>query len=243
MASFVLVPGAWCGGWAWKWVTPLLRNAGHDVYPLTLTGLGERSHLAHADIDLDTHIQDVINVIEYEDLNDFVLVEWSYGGNVITGVANRIPERIAQLIYLDANRPKHNETLVDEVDPWWQARKQLTNEQGDGWRIPIVTDSWADPTDESGYIPDASIRNWCIERVVPQPIKTFTQPLSVTNPEMAAIPHRHIVCSQGRSEEELAATREAIAQQGGSYRELASHHLCLWVVPEVVATALLDSPQ
>jgi pimeloyl-ACP methyl ester carboxylesterase len=241
MASFVLVPGAWCGGWAWKWVTPLLRKAGHEVYPLTLTGVGERSHLAHADIDLDTHIQDVINVIEYEDLNGFVLVGWSYGGNVITGVADRIPERIAQLIYLDANRPNHNETLADEADPWWQARKQLTNEQGNGWRVPIVTDSWADPADASGYIPDASIRNWRIERVVAQPIKTFTQPLLLNSPEMAVIPHRHVVCTQGRSEEELATTHEAIVQQGGSYRELASHHVCLWVVPEMVATALIDS--
>lgn len=138
MAIFVLVPGAWSGGWAWKWVTPLLRHAGHEVYPITLTWLGERSHLAHPDINLDTHIQDLINVIEYEDLNECVLVGWSYGGAIITGVADRIPERVRQLVYLDATRPNHNEAVADEADPWWQARKQLTNEQGNGWRVPIV---------------------------------------------------------------------------------------------------------
>ena len=241
MATFILVPSGWGGGWAWKWLTPLLRHAGHEVYSITLTGLGERSHLAHPDVDLDTHIQDVINVIEYEDLSGCVLVGWSYGGHVITGVADRIPERFRQLIYLDANRPNHNETVQDEADPWWQTRKQLTDEQGDGWRVPIVTDSWADPTAMSEYIPDATIRKWCIERVVPQPIKTFTQRISLTNARMLAVPHRHIVCTLGKSEEELASIREAIEQQGGAYHELASNHMCPWVAPELVATALQDA--
>lgn len=109
--------------------------------------------------------------------------------------------------------------------------------------IPVsITESWADPTDMSGYIPDATIRRWCIERVVPQPIKTLTQPLSLTNPRMPALPHRHIVCTQGRpTEEDLAVIREAIEQQGGSYRELASHHLCVWVAPGLVATALQEA--
>jgi pimeloyl-ACP methyl ester carboxylesterase len=240
MATFILVPHGWGGGWTWKWLTPLLRHAGHEVFLITLTGLGERSHLAHRDVDLDTHIQDVINMIEYEDLSGFVLVGWSYGGHVITGVADRIPERVRQLIYLDANRPNHNETVMDEADPWWQARKQLTNEQGDGWRVPIVTDSWANPT-ALDYIPDATMRTWCIERLVPQPIKTFTQPISLTNARMLAIPHRHIVCTQDKSAEELAETREAIKQQGGSYHELASIHACAWVAPELVATALQDA--
>jgi len=243
MATFVLVPGGWCGGWAWKWVTPLLRQAGHQVYPITPTGLGERSHLAHPDLDLDTHVQDVINVIQYEDLNEIVLVGWSYGGLLITGVGDRIPQRIRQLVYLDvdARRLNRNESAVIEGDPWWQARKQLTDEQGNGWRVPIVMDSWEDPTDTSAYIPDATIRRWCMERVVPQPIKTFTQRLSLTNAPMTALPHRHIVCTQDKSEEDVAEMREVIKQRGGAYRELATHHLCLWVAPELVATALLDA--
>src|SRR5262245_35460676 len=145
MATFILVPGGWCGGWAWRWVTPHLSHAGHKTYPITLTGLGERRHLAHPEIDLNTHIQDVMNVIEYEDLNNCILVGWSYGGPVITGVADRLSARIQHLIYLDAPRPKDGEALADEADPWWQARKQLTVEQGDGWLVPCVTTSWQDP--------------------------------------------------------------------------------------------------
>src|SRR5918995_2086278 len=105
MAAYLLVPGAWLGGWAWKDVAARLRAEGHDVYPVTLTGLGERAHLATPDVDLETHIQDVVNVLFYEDLRDVVLVKHSYGGNVITGVADRSPERLRQLVYLDAATP------------------------------------------------------------------------------------------------------------------------------------------
>jgi len=97
MATFVLVHGGWAGGWVWKYVAPLLRAAGHEVYTPTLTGLGERVHLAHPDIDLALHIQDVVNVVLYEDLHDVVLVGWSLGGMMITGVAEKIPERLELL--------------------------------------------------------------------------------------------------------------------------------------------------
>src|SRR3954447_25431914 len=102
MSSFVLVHGAWGGGWAWKKVIALLRAAGHDVHATTATGLGDRVHLAGPAGDLDTHITDVANVLAVEDLTEVTLVGWSYGGMIITGVAERAPERLAQLVYLDA---------------------------------------------------------------------------------------------------------------------------------------------
>src|SRR5574340_886568 len=102
MATFVLVHGGFHGGWCWKKVTPLLRAAGHEVYTPTLTGLGERVHLASPEIDLSTHIQDVVNVLEYEDLREVVLVGHSYGGMVIAGVADRAAPRVAHLVYFDA---------------------------------------------------------------------------------------------------------------------------------------------
>src|SRR5688500_20382835 len=105
MATFVLVPGGWSGGWAWNKLTPYMRAAGHDVYTPTPTGLGERVHLAHPDIDLDTHITDVVNVLAFEDLRDVILLGWSYGGMVISGVADRAAERLAQLVYFDAVVP------------------------------------------------------------------------------------------------------------------------------------------
>src|SRR5690348_9394248 len=102
MATFVLVHGASSGAWAWnRLVAPLLRRKGHDVFPVTLTGLGDRAHLGTPETNLDTHVQDVVNVLFYEDLNDVILAGHSYGGVVITGVADRCPERLRQLVYLD----------------------------------------------------------------------------------------------------------------------------------------------
>ncbi len=113
MATFVLVHGAWHGGWCWKYVTPLLRAAGHDVFTPTLTGVGERAHLARPDTGLETHIQDIAGVLTYEDLQRVLLVGHSLGGPVITAVADRIAERIAHLIYLDATIPRDGQADVD----------------------------------------------------------------------------------------------------------------------------------
>ena len=113
MATFVLVHGAWAGGWIWKKITPLLRAAGHDVHATTATGLGDRVHLTDPAIDLDTHITDVANVLAFEELTDVTLVGWSYGGMIITGVAERVPERLAQLVYLDANVPADGENSYE----------------------------------------------------------------------------------------------------------------------------------
>src|SRR5215213_11633038 len=113
MATFVLVHGSMHGGWCWKRVAPLLRAAGHDVHTPILTGPGERVHLAHSGIDLDTHIRDVLGVLEFEDLHDVVLVGHSYGTMVITGVADRAPERIAHLVYLDGVMAGEGQAALD----------------------------------------------------------------------------------------------------------------------------------
>ena len=115
MATFVLVHGGWAGGWQWREVAGLLRAAGHEVFTPTLTGLGERVHLANPDIGLDTHIQDILMVLEYEELRDVILVGYSYSGMVITGVAELAPERISQLIYLDAFVPQDGQSMLDNA--------------------------------------------------------------------------------------------------------------------------------
>ena len=123
MATYVLVHGGGHGGWCYQRVARLLRSAGHEVYTPTLTGLGERSHLLSPDIDLDLHIRDVVAVLHYEDLDDVILVGHSYGGMVITGVADRAADRIGRVVYLDAANPENGQSLVDvagpiiEVDP------------------------------------------------------------------------------------------------------------------------------
>src|SRR5258706_480392 len=102
MTTYVLVAGAWLGGWARQPVPHRLRKLGHEVYPVTLTGLGERAHLASPQIDLETHIADIVNLIRFEDLREVVLVGHSYGGVPVSGAADRIPDRVAQVAYLDS---------------------------------------------------------------------------------------------------------------------------------------------
>jgi pimeloyl-ACP methyl ester carboxylesterase len=137
MATFVIVHGAWSGAHAWRWVRPLLRAAGHDVYTPCLTGLGERAHLADSTTDLDTHIRDVEAVLHYEDLRDVILVGHSYGGMVITGLADRGSDRLAQLVYLDADVPLDGQS---ELDMLWDDEREPSLEaarsHGDGWKIP-----------------------------------------------------------------------------------------------------------
>ena len=137
MVTFVLVHPAWLGGWCWRKVTPLLRARGHEVFTPTLTGLGERSHLAKRDIGLETHIQDVVNVLEYEDLSRVILVANSSGGVVITGVADRLPERIARLVYVDAFVPEDGQSLLDIIPPERRpVMESLVRTEGQGWLLP-----------------------------------------------------------------------------------------------------------
>lgn len=136
---FVLVHPAWHGGWCWKKVVPLLRDGGQQVLTPTLTGLGERSHLARPEIGLEAHVDDVLNVLKYEDLRGVVLVGHSSGGMVITGVADRSPERIAHIVYLDAFVPEHGQALFDLVAPERrQAMEALVASEGEGWLLRVL---------------------------------------------------------------------------------------------------------
>ena len=198
MATFVIVHGAWSGGHAWRWLRPLLQAAGHEVFTPALTGLGERSHLANAQIDLDTHVLDVVGVLEYEDLLQVVLVGHSYGGVVITGVADRVPERLAQLVYLDAEVPMDGQSEFDLLPPEERAvYQESARSKGQGWRIlPPVPEPLPDDL-------DANLR-WAMSRMVPQPVATFAQPLRLTNPAGLRVPR---LCAVHRGERGARASR------------------------------------
>jgi pimeloyl-ACP methyl ester carboxylesterase len=172
MATYVLMHGAWYGGWCWRKVTPLLRAAGHEVHAPTLTGLGERVHLAAPAVGLDTHVQDVLHVLEYEDLSGVVAVGHSYGGLVIAGVADRAPERLAHLVYLDADIREDGEAFVDGLPPARRAALEArVRTDGAGWRLPLDVDSALD-----GYgVDDPAERRWMAARLVPHPWKTATK--------------------------------------------------------------------
>jgi len=176
-ATFVLVHGAWHGGWCWKKVIPLLKAAGHNVYTPTLTGLGERSHLLNQQVDLNTHIQDIAAVLEYEDLHDVILVGHSYAGAVITGVADKVSKRIGQVVYLDAFLPENGKSIRDYADKEGQEwMDQLVQTKGDGWRFPCplaVSKDFLGVTDPIDLA-------WMAPRIGDQPYKTLTQPLQLT---------------------------------------------------------------
>jgi pimeloyl-ACP methyl ester carboxylesterase len=192
MATFVIVHGAWGGGFSWnKIVAPLLRAKGHTVFTPTLTGLGERSHLASPDVSLDTHIQDVVNVLFYEDLKDVIFAGHSYGGAVITGVADRVPERINHLVYLDAAIPRDGESMAGSQSPERRAAMlERIEKEGEGWRLPPGPMSPDDPKD---------VQEWAGPRRTPQPAKTFTQPIRLTRGE-TALPRTYVYCTVGKPE-------------------------------------------
>ena len=165
MATFVVAHGAWSAGWAWKKMRPLLRAKGHELVTPTHTGLGERAHLANADIDLETHIADILGVLEAEDLREVLLIGHSYGGMVATGVADRARDRIRKLIYVDAFAPRDGDSVFS-LTP--ERRKTMAAAAADGWKLP--------PSIMPPDTPEADVA-WAAPRRKPQPIKTFEQPL------------------------------------------------------------------
>ena len=188
MATFVLVHGAWHGSWCWKRVRAALQAAGHQVFTPTLTGVGERSHLLSPAVNLDTHIDDVVNMLQWEELTNVVLCGHSYGGAVISGVADRSPERIGQLVYLDAFVLKNGESLHDSL-PAAQRELQLelTRQHGDGWKVPPI------PAEVFGV--NAADRAWVNRQCTMQPLATFQQALKLTHKTPAPVPTSFILAS------------------------------------------------
>ncbi|MDQ1304491.1 MAG: hypothetical protein QG671_318 [Actinomycetota bacterium] len=178
MTTFVLVPGFWLGAWAWQPVTARLRGHGHDVYPISLTGLGERAHLARPDIDLDVHITDVCNVLRYEDLREVVLVGHSYAGLVVTAAADRMPDRVAQLVYVDTGPLPDGAAQAEFTPPDERERNEaLVTECGDGWLLPPPP--WAQLAAGVAGMDGASVARLC-DRSVAQPWATATSPVRLT---------------------------------------------------------------
>jgi pimeloyl-ACP methyl ester carboxylesterase len=180
MATYLICHGAWSGGWSWNKMRQLLRAAGHEVFTPTYTGLGERAHLTHPMIDLETHIQDILGVIEYEDLRDFILVGHSYGGTVATGVADRVPQRVRHLVYLDAFVPADGQSLNDLVG---------------GTRHAVPVEGWLIPPNPSA--PDTSPEDlaWAAPRRRHQPARCFSQKIRLGH-ATTAFPRSYIHCTK-----------------------------------------------
>jgi pimeloyl-ACP methyl ester carboxylesterase len=234
MATYVLVHGGAHGGWCYGPVARILRSAGHEVHAPTLTGLGERSHLLRPGIDLDTHIDDVVAVLHYEDLREVVLVGHSYGGMVITGVADRAADRVGHLVYLDAATPADGQSLVDIAGPMMAAAR-ARGRVVDG--VELVLFPGTEPLPHYG-VTDPDDVAWMDERLTPHPWRCFEQPLRLTNEAaLRAIPQSHIVCTSTlatRDRDRMAAARAA-----GRLWDIDTGHDLMITEPEAVAALLL----
>jgi len=245
MTTYVLVSGGWLGGWCWQRVARRLRDEGHDAYPATFTGLGERVHLASPQVNLDTHITDVVNLIEFEDLHDIVLLGHSYGGLVVSGAADRIPERISQLVYLDTAPLADGASLIEKFPPELRTRtEERVQKLGEGWRFPIPPpEELANMVSLEGV--DEDHLRLLYARATPQPFGTYTQPLHLKNPAREALPKLGILCSFS-----LDQVKEMIASDNPLFRELdgpewrlvelPTAHYPMFSRPEDLAELLLD---
>ncbi len=222
--TFVIVHGAWGGGWSFKKTDELLVEAGHRVYRPTLTGQGERHHLATPDIGLSTHVLDVVNTVLFEDLHDIVLVGHSYGGMVITGVADSIPGRIKRLVYLDAFVPNDGQSAI-AARPGGQAGPE--SGAGDGFIKP----AWVRDTDP-------------MPRDVPQSLKTFTEPVSYKKPAALALPATYILTvDEGRKPEEDSFhyfAKRAEARHWTMVTMIADHNPQM-SMPEALVRVLIEA--
>ncbi len=247
MAVYVLVGGGWLGGWCWQGIARRLREEGHDAFPVTLTGLGERVHLASPQVDLETHITDVVNLIKFEALQDVVLLGHSYAGLVVTGVADRMPDRISQLVYLDTGPLPDGTVLIETFPP--EARRhieQQVEESGDGWRFPMP------PQEELATFGSLEgLNNAHLEllrsRAVDQPFGTFTQPLCLENPGREALPKVGILCSFSLEEVQALITSgnplfRELASPNWRFIELPTGHYPMFSRSDDLAEVLLNLP-
>ncbi len=241
MATFVLVHPAWFGSWCWRDVVPLLRAAGHDVYTPTLTGLGERAHLVSPEITLSTHVTDVVNTCVFDDLKSVTLVGNSSGGTVITAVADRVPERVERLIYLDAFVPSHGESTSDLLPPdRWATLKRLVESEGEGWLLPrFAPPQWETIVRDVWQVTDDEKRQWVVSRLRPTPIKHFTEPVLLTNAGRVR-PHLvYIRCPQGPAPFDKPAAI-ARASADWTYREMRVPHIPFVTHPKELAEVLVE---
>ncbi len=229
--TYVLVHGAWHGGWCWEKVATILRSRGHNVITPTQTGLGERAHLLSKSITLDTFVEDILNVIKYEDIKDIILVGHSFGGNAISGTADRMPERIKQLVYLDAVILENGQSVFgllpkDVVE----ARTKAAQESSGGLTIPA-------PPPAAFGITDAAQAAWLAPRLTPHPFNTFTSPLKLGNKVGNGLPAYYVFCNDPVYGP-LQASRDWVKKNGMKMVEIKSGHDAMAIAPQALADML-----
>ena len=238
MANIVLVHGAWFGTWCWKRVVPRLQSLAHDVHTVTLTGLGERSHLLTPEVGLHTHVDDVVNLLEFQDLQEVVLVGHSYAGMVVGGASHRVPERIARLVYLDAFVPEHGKSFFDlQASRFREILQELARVEGEGWKIPAL-----DPNSESLGVTEKGDVEWLRSKLTAHPLRTLAESAVLGNPEANKIPRTYIFCTGNPPDGTFPRIASQIKQSASwTYLELASPHAAMITAPEALTEKLLEA--
>jgi pimeloyl-ACP methyl ester carboxylesterase len=226
MSTFLVAHGAWSAGWVWKKMRPLMNARGHTLIAPTYTGIGERAHLAHKDINLETHIEDVMQVLHYEDLRDVILLGHSYGGMVATGVADRARDRIKHLVYLDAYVPEEGKSAHDYAPA--TRRDNVRKNAIDGWRVPP-----APPP------PDTSPEDvaWVTPRRTPQPLACFEQKFSFRNGPLS-LPRTYIYAKTPNPGDYFRPFMEKARGEGWKVYEIDASHSPHVTAPEVLMKIL-----
>jgi pimeloyl-ACP methyl ester carboxylesterase len=235
MSTYVLVHGGGHGGWCYAKVKQRLEGAGHEVFAPSLTGLAERSHLLSASVDLDMHIRDVVQLLHYWDLKDVVLVGHSYGGMVITGVADRAAGRVGKLVYLDAANPRNHQSLVDVAGPVIEAVRPM-GAVVDGVELVLL------PAPGAGAfygVIDPGDLAWMDDRLCGHPWRCFEQKLELRNEEaLWAIAQYHIICESTLATRDAALIEEARTE--GRLWSIDTGHDLMITEPDLVAEALIQ---
>lgn len=234
MGTFVLVPGAWLGAWAWSEVAAELRRCGHDVRPVTLTGLADRAGEATPETNLTTHIEDVVSLFETGDLSDVILVGHSYAGAVITGVADRIPDRLARLVYVAGVVLPDGLSLFDVIGPGAQAGMEAgAAAVGDPFRLPVIGRAELDLYYGAHGIDDG-LFEVLATRGTPHPIGTYRERLSLGNPAATTIDRTYVRAAAD------AWSQIGPETPGWDYTEIDTGHWPMFTKPLELA-AVLDA--
>jgi pimeloyl-ACP methyl ester carboxylesterase len=230
--TFVLVHGAWHGGWCWRHVSDILERKGHKVFAPTMTGLGERSHLLTKDVNLTTHITDISNVIEWENLSNVVLVAHSYGGIIASGVAERLHEKISSIVFLDAFMPENGESLLEKSSPAFVDAIKSAIAKGDaGIKAP--------PSAAFGV--EEKDRAWVDAKTSPQPVGTYTEKAVYTGGrEMIA--KKTYIRAKGYSSTTFDGNLAKVKATGiWKTHELDSGHDAMLIIPEQLTEIIQTS--
>jgi len=230
MAKFVLIPGAWLGAWAWEKVTPLLEDKGHEVYPVTLTGMGDRSHLASPDLGMETAVQDVLNVMKYNGIDDLVLVGHSFAGKVAAAVADRAHDKVQKIVYVDAFRPEIVREPQGGFDPTREFGPALQGVNG----VPLTEEI----IDRIGKDVVGRNRKWMMSMATPWPIRLAKDPITLSE-NYNETKETYVFCSQsGDPVDEIIAGKWG--KLNGPYKVIDAGHWPMITKPQELAEDMIS---